>query len=67
MAVGRVTEVIGASPTSWEDAVKEAVERASETLRGITGLEITKMNATVKGGKIAEYRAHVNITFVLEK
>ena len=67
MAVGRVTEVIGASPKSWDDAVQEAIKRASKTLRGITGLEITKMNASVKGGKIAEYRAHVNITFVLEE
>lgn len=67
MAVGRVTEVIGASPTSWEDAVEEAVGRASKSLRGITGLEITKMNASVKGSKIVEYRAHVNITFILEK
>lgn len=66
MAVARTTEVIGSSPTSWEDAVKTALERANKTLRNLTGLEITKMNASIKDGKIAEYRAHVRITFILE-
>lgn len=66
MAVARVTEVIGSSPKSWEDAVNTALERANKTLRGLTGLEVTKMNAHIENGKITEYRAHVKITFILE-
>ncbi|QMU56000.1 MAG: dodecin domain-containing protein [Candidatus Mycalebacterium zealandia] len=66
MAVARVTEVIGSSTKSWDDAVKEALKRANKTLRGLTGIEVTKMNAHIKNGKIAEYRAHVKITFILE-
>ncbi len=66
MAVARVTEVIGSSEKSWDDAVKEALKRANKTLRGLTGIEVTKMNAQIKNGKIAEYRAHVKITFILE-
>ncbi len=66
MAVARVTDVIGASPKSWDDAVQAALERANKTLRGITGIEVTKMNAHVENGKIVEYRAHVRITFILE-
>ena len=66
MAVARVTEIIGSSPKSWDDAVSNALERANKTLRGLTGLEVTKMNASIQDGKINEYRAHVRITFILE-
>jgi len=66
MAVARVTQVIGASPHSWEDAVRNALERANRTLRGITGIEVLKENAAVEDGKIAEFRAMVQVTFVLE-
>ncbi|TMB00503.1 MAG: dodecin domain-containing protein, partial [Deltaproteobacteria bacterium] len=54
MAVARITQVIGASPHSWEDAVRNALERANKTLRGITGIEVLKENAAVEDGKIAE-------------
>jgi flavin-binding protein dodecin len=66
MAVARVTQVIGASPHSWEDAVRNALERANRTLRGITGIEVLKENAAVENGRIAEFRAMVQVTFVLE-
>ena len=66
MAVARITQVIGSSPHSWEDAVRNALERANRTLRGITGMEVIKENAAVREGRIAEYRATVQITFLLE-
>ncbi len=67
MAVARITEIIGSSQKSWEDAVKNALDRANKTLRGLTGIEVTKMNAAIgNDGKISEYRAHVRITFILE-
>lgn len=66
MAVARITEVIGGSPKSWEDAVQQALDRANKTLRGLTGIEVTKMNARIEDGKIVEYRAHIKITFILE-
>ena len=66
MAVARQTQIIGASPHSWEDAVRNALERANKTLRGITGIEILKENAAIESGKIAEFRATVLVTFVLE-
>lgn len=66
MAVARVTEVIGSSNKSWEDAVQSALKRANKTLRNLTGLEVTKMNAHIENGKITEYRAHIKITFILE-
>lgn len=66
MAVARVTEVVGSSDKSWEDAVQEALDRANKTIRGLTGIEITKMNAHIEDGNITEYRSHVRITFILE-
>lgn len=66
MAVARVTQVIGASPHSWEDAVRNALERANRTLRNITGIEVLKENAAIEDGRIAEYRAMVQVTFLLE-
>lgn len=66
MAVARITEVIGSSTKSWDDAVKQALDRANKTIRGLTGVEVTKMNASIENGQIEEYRAHVKITFILE-
>jgi len=66
MAVARITEVIGSSEKSWDDAVQEALKRANRTLRGLTGIEVTKMNAAIEDGKVKEYRAHLRITFILE-
>jgi flavin-binding protein dodecin len=67
MAVARQTQIIGASPHSWEDAVRNALQRANKTLRGITGMEVLKENATIQKGKIVEYRATVLVTFVLDE
>ncbi len=67
MAVARITEIIGASEKSWDDAIHNALNRANQTLRGLTGVEVTKMNAAIgEDGQISEYRAHLRITFILE-
>ena len=67
MAVARITEVIGSSTKSWDDAVDNALKRANKTLRGLTGVEVMKMNAHIQNGNISEYRAHIKITFILEE
>ena len=66
MAVARVTQVIGASPHSWEDAVRNALERANRTLRGITGIEVMSKRVKVERGLIVEYRVDLKIVFLLE-
>ena len=66
MAVARVTEVTASSTEGWDACANEAVERASKTLRGITGIEVVSMKAKVENGKISEYRLTSRITFVLE-
>ena len=66
MAVASVSKITAASPTSFDEAVKEGLSRASKTLRGITGLHVIEEKASVKNGKIDEYRVTMEVTFVLE-
>jgi flavin-binding protein dodecin len=65
-SVYRVTEVIGTSPDSWEAAAKVAVQTASKTLRDLRVAEITKLDMTVKDGKVDRYRARVSVSFKYE-
>lgn len=67
MAVARVTDIIASSKEGWEDAARQALTRATKTLRGITGLEIVRQNAKIENGRIVEYRVECRITFILEK
>ncbi len=66
MAVARVTKIIGSSPKSWQDAVEGALKRAGKTLRGVTGIHVVEQKASVENGKIKEYRATIEVTFILE-
>ena len=66
MAVARVTKVIGSSPKGWQDAVQAAVKRANKTLRNLTGIHVLEQKAHIEKGKITEYRATVEVTFILE-
>lgn len=67
MAVARVTEIIASSTEGFEVAINDGLERASKTLRGITGLHVVSLKAAVENGKISEYRAQMNITFILDE
>lgn len=62
----KVIEVIGASDKSWEDAARVAVEEASSSIRGITGVDVQNLTATVKDGKIVKYKASVKIAFTVD-
>ena len=64
--VARVTQAIAESPVSFEDALRVGFERASKTLRGITGLRILEERASVKDNKIATYRVRFEVIFLLE-
>jgi flavin-binding protein dodecin len=66
MAVATVTKITAASSKSFEDAVQEGLQRANKTLRGIGGLHVIEQKASVTGGKTVEYRATIEVTFVLE-
>jgi dodecin len=61
--VYRITEIVGTSKTSWEDAAKNAVETAAKTLRDLRVAEITKLDCKVDRGKVVAYRARVSLSF----
>ena len=58
-----IIELVGSSPTSWEDAAKNAVETASKTLRELRIAEITQLDMKIENGKVTAYRARVNLSF----
>ena len=64
--VYRVTEVIGTSTVSWEDAAKNAVSVASKSLRDLRIAEVSKLDMKVEGGKVVAYRARVQLSFKYE-
>jgi hypothetical protein len=66
MSVASVSKITASSTTSFDDAVRGGLERASRTLRGITGLHVIEHKAKVENGRIAEYRVTMEVTFVLE-
>jgi dodecin len=66
MSVARVTKITAASSRGFDDAVRTGLERASNSLRGITGLHVIEMKAKVTDGRIEEYRVTMEVTFVLE-
>ncbi len=66
MSVARVTELSATSETSFEDAINEAVGRATRTLRGVEGAWVKDMNVNIEDGKITGYRVNVEVTFQLE-
>jgi len=67
MAVVMIIELIGSSPTSWEDAVKNALADAAKTVDNIKSVYVKRCNAKVENNKIVEYRANVKIAFVVAR
>jgi flavin-binding protein dodecin len=62
--VYRVTEVIGTSKSSWEDAARNAVEAAGKSLRDLRVAEVTKLDMRLDdNGKVVAYRARVMLSF----
>jgi flavin-binding protein dodecin len=66
-SVYRVTELVGTSKTSWEDAAKNAVQTAAKTLRDLRVAEVTRFDVTIEKGKVTAYRARVQVSFKYEK
>ena len=65
-SIYRVTELVGTSTASWEDAVKNAVTTASKTLRDLRIGEVSRFDVTIDKGKVTSYRARVNVSFKYE-
>ncbi len=66
MSVARVTEISATSTQSFDDAVKQGIERASKTLRNVESAWIKDSNVEVEGGSVKAYRVNMAVTFVLD-
>jgi flavin-binding protein dodecin len=67
MTVARVTELSATSDQSFEDAVNQAVQRATQTLRNVESAWVKDQNVMIENGNIVGYKANLAITFVLEE
>jgi dodecin len=65
-SVYRVTELVGVSTESWEDAARRAIETASSTLRDLRVAEVVKLDVTIDEGKVARFRTRLNVSFKYE-
>ena len=65
-SVYRVTEVIGVSDQSWEDAARSAVETAARTVRDLRVAEVVRQDLTIENGGVTSYRVRLGISFKYE-
>lgn len=66
MSVAKVTEISSSSTVSFEDAIKQGVDRACQTLDQVKGAWISEQHVVVEAGAIVEYRVNMRVTFVLK-
>jgi flavin-binding protein dodecin len=66
MTVANVTEISAASPNGFEEAIREGIERATQTLRNVEGCWVKDMNVLIEDGQIKAYKVNLAVTFVLE-
>jgi flavin-binding protein dodecin len=67
MAVARVTEISATSSASFEDAIKQGLERANQTLRNVRSAWIKEQQVRLANGAITEYQVNMLVTFVLDE
>ena len=66
MSVAKVSEITSSSPTSFDDAIRQGIARANETLDNVKGAWISEQKVVVDSGKVTEYRVTMRVTFVLK-
>ena len=66
MDVAKVSEITATSDTSFEDAIKRGIARASKTIRNVKSAWIKEQTVRIKDGKISEYQVNMLITFLLD-
>ena len=62
-SVYKVIQLVGSSDTSWEEAAKNAVEKAGQTLRDLRIAEVAQLDLKVDNGKVTSFRTRVNLSF----
>ncbi len=65
--VVKVIQLIGSSKKGWQEATQDAIDEAARTIKNIQSVHVKRCTAKVKDNKIAEYRAVVNVAFVVSR
>lgn len=66
MPVAKVTEITATSEESFEDAIRQGIAKASETVRNIKGAWVKEQKVDIENGAISNYRVDLKVTFVLD-
>lgn len=66
MSVLKVIEILANSNSSWEDATRKAVEKASKSVKHIRSVYVQEQSASVKDGQVTEFRVNLKVTFEIE-
>lgn len=66
MSVARTTEISATSDQSFEDAVRQGIDRAARTLRNMKGAWVKDQEVVIEHDKVTEYKVHMQVTFVLD-
>lgn len=62
-SIYKIIELVGTSKTSWEEAAKNAVEKAGRSLKDLRIAEVIRLDMAVDDGKVSQFRARVNVSF----
>ncbi len=62
-SIYKIIDLVGSSPTSWEDAATTAIERASASLRDLRIAEVQKLDIKIEAGKPAQFRTNLRLSF----
>ncbi|HEX6238749.1 MAG TPA: dodecin family protein [Acidimicrobiales bacterium] len=66
MHVAKTIELSSESPESFEDAIRQGIIKASQTLHGISGVYVKEQLATVSDNEVQNFRVHMQVTFALD-
>ena len=62
-SIYKIIELVGTSPTSWEDACKSAIEKAGKSLKDLRIAEVVRLDMSIEDNKVSQFRARINVSF----
>jgi flavin-binding protein dodecin len=62
-SIYKIIELVGTSPTSWEDAAKSAVEKAGKSLKDLRIAEVVRLDMSIEDNNVVQFRARINVSF----
>ncbi len=66
MSVAKNIEIMSSSNTSFEDAIKKGIERATQSVKNVRGAWIKEQNVKISNNSVSEYEVTMIVTFVLD-